>query len=368
MKKNTLVGADVLESSKFFIDEFHDTGIPALNIAMSAQVDGGYSAGSTLISGFSATFKSLFMMGLGKAHLTNFDDSIMIYYDIEFGTNKSAMDFMGLDTSRIIHKPFSTIEDLTHDMVVMLDELTEDDNVVFCIDSLGAANTKKSIADSIDGKNTTDLTEAKMLRKFWSLVNPVLNIKKFPMFAIGQLYDSHDRYSPAVVRGGHAQKYFPNNRWIITKSQEKDGTEFVGNKFTITVEKSRRTKERSKFPITVTFDKGIDKYSALLDIALETGHVIKPKVGWFSKDGGESNLRRKQTSTPEFWNSILEDESFKEAVHKMYILGGTIGTSEENMDEVGEEETPKKKTRVYKVGKKKAKNTDDGEIDLDDLR
>jgi hypothetical protein len=54
----------------------------------------------------------------------------------------------------------------------------------------------------------------------------------------------------------------------------------------------------------------------LLDIALETGHVAKPSVGWFArvnKETGEigDKFRIKDTDTKEFWMPILMDKSFQ---------------------------------------------------------
>lgn len=328
-KVNTLDGSEVLENSKFFVEEFHDTGIPALNIAMSGRPDGGYSKGSTLIGGESATFKSLFCLHMAKCHLDNFDDALFVFFDVEGGLNLNSFRSMGVDMSRVLHKPFSTIEELIHDIVPLLDELTEKDNVVFMVDSIGAANTKKTTIDAASGKDVTDMTKSKAVKRFWNLVNPQLNIKKLSLYAVAQVYDTMEMYSKKVFAGGKANYYAPNNRWLVTKAKEDKlvagKKEKIGSRFTINIEKSRLIKEGSKFPITVTFEKGIDKYSSLLEIALDTGHVEKPKVGWYCKKGEEKNWRKADTSCSEFWDSILADPTFSEDILKRYELGGLEG-------------------------------------------
>jgi hypothetical protein len=97
------------------------------------------------------------------------------------------------------------------------------------------------------------------------------------------------------------------------------------------VEKSRYVKEKSKIPITVSFNGGISRWSGLLDIAIESGHIIKPSNGWFSKvkqDTGEiedKKYREKETDTAEFWESILNDSQFSDFVTKKYgIAYGNI--------------------------------------------
>jgi hypothetical protein len=68
----------------------------------------------------------------------------------------------------------------------------------------------------------------------------------------------------------------------------------------------------------------------LLDIALESGHVVKPTNGWYAKvnqDTGEvgDKKRYNDTQTAEFWNDILSTDSFKTFVRKKYeITYGSI--------------------------------------------
>jgi hypothetical protein len=70
--------------------------------------------------------------------------------------------------------------------------------------------------------------------------------------------------------------YSANQAFIIGKSQEKDGTELAGWNFTLNVEKSRFVREKSKLTFRVLYESGIQKYSGLLDMALEAGLVQKP--------------------------------------------------------------------------------------------
>ncbi len=78
------------------------------------------------------------------------------------------------------------------------------------------------------------------------------------------------------------------------------------------------------------------KWSGLLDIALESGHVSKPSNGWYAKvdrstgEIGEKH-RLNDTETEEFWNDILSDEDFKEYVRKKYEIayGNIMGPDTE---------------------------------------
>lgn len=127
--------------------------------------------------------------------------------------------------------------------------------------------------------------------------------------------------------------YSSNTIFIIGKAQEKENDEIAGYKFTINIDKSRFVKEKSKFPFVVTYEKGVNIYSGLLDIATETGHVVKPKVGWYSRPciPDDKSWRAKATNTGEFWKPIFETTDFREVCTKKYSLGTTQLISEEEI-------------------------------------
>ena len=119
--------------------------------------------------------------------------------------------------------------------------------------------------------------------------------------------------------------YSANTIFIVGRQQEKVGTEIQGYNFILNVEKSRFVKEKSKIPINVTFGGGISQHSALLDIAMVTGHVAKPSNGWYQKvDTETGELIGTKLRTKDVGPMLMEltvDESFKEKVKEMYQLG-----------------------------------------------
>ena len=112
----------------------------------------------------------------------------------------------------------------------------------------------------------------------------------------------------------------------------------MGYNFIVNVEKSRYVKEKSKIPIGVSWEGGVQKYSGLLEVALIGGYVDKPSNGWYQRvdlTTGEvigSKLRLKDTMTADFWEPILETTDFPEFLKKTYKIGynaPTIVNSEE---------------------------------------
>jgi hypothetical protein len=148
-------------------------------------------------------------------------------------------------------------------------------------------------------------------------------------------------FPKAIVSGGTGPYYSADNIFILGRQQEKDGTEIIGYHYIINVEKSRYVKEKSKIPVSVSFDGGISKWSGLLDIALESGHVIKPSNGWYSKVNKETGeiedkkYRIKDTDTRDFWLSIVTSKSFNEFVQNKYAIAhGDIIKDNEILDQM----------------------------------
>jgi len=153
-------------------------------------------------------------------------------------------------------------------------------------------------------------------------------------------HNTMEMYSKAVVGGGTAVMYSANQIFIITKSQEKDGSDLVGWNFTINIEKSRFVREKAKLPFTVKFEGGISKWSGLLEIALDSGHVIKPSNGWYSRVDSltgeieDKKYRLKDTDNKNFWGPILLDKSFNEFIKNNYQISNNALTQGEIDDTI----------------------------------
>ena len=159
------------------------------------------------------------------------------------------------------------------------------------------------------------------------MTTPYLKMKNIPLLAVNHTYKEIGLFPKDVVGGGTGIYYSADNIWIIGRRQQKTGTEVTGYEFVVNIEKSRYVKEKSKIPIAVSWEGGIERFSGLLDVALAGGYVVKPSNGWYqvvNKESGEmigSKLREKDTLTSEFWNPIFADTDFKEFVKSQYSIG-----------------------------------------------
>ena len=333
IKKNSSIKESaILAKSKFFTDkDMISTSVPIINVALSGKLDGGLTPGLTMWAGPSKHFKTAFSLLMAKSYLDKYPESALLFYDSEFGTPQSYFDSFGIDTNRVLHTPLTDIEQLKFDVMQQIKELDRSDKLIIIIDSIGNLASKKEVDDALEGKSVGDMTRAKQIKSLFRMVTPHLSMKDIPMVVVNHTYKTMELYSKDVVGGGTGSYYSADNIFIIGRQQEKEGTEVVGYNFIINVEKSRYVKEKSKIPVTVSFNGGISKWSGLLDIALESGHVIKPSNGWYSKvdketgEIDEKKFREKDTDTKDFWIPILKQKSFQQFVEYKYrVASGSI--------------------------------------------
>jgi RecA/RadA recombinase len=331
--------ANVLSQSAFFAEKDQvPTQIPILNVALSGKIDGGLTSGITVLAGPSKHFKSLAGLILVKAYMDRYKDAVCLFYDSEFGITPEYIAANGIDTSRVLHIPIEHIEQLKFDISKRLEEVKRGDKVIVFMDSVGNLASKKEVEDALDGKSAADMTRAKQLKSLFRIITPHFTTKDIPCVVINHTYMEQSLYPKAIMSGGTGIMYSSDTVIIFGKSQEKDGAELAGWTFTMNIEKSRRVKEKSKLPFTVKFEGGIQRWSGLLDLALESGHVVKPSNGWYSKvdmSTGEvepTKVREKDTNNSNFWLPILKDETFQEWVRNRFQIANGALMQDEELD------------------------------------
>lgn len=328
LKKNSKVaGASVLSQSEFFNEkEITKIDVPMLNVALSGRVDGGLSSGLTVLAGPSKHFKTSFALKMAAAFLDENPEAVMLFYDSEFGSPQSYFTNFSINTDRVLHTPVMNVEELKFDLIGQLENLDKNDKVIIVIDSVGNLASKKELEDAINEKSVADMSRAKALKGLFRMTTPYLTMKNIPLIAINHTYKEIGLFPKDIVSGGTGIYYSADNIWILGRRQNKTGTEVTGYDFIINVEKSRFVKEKSKIPISVSWDGGIERYSGLLDVALAGGFVVKPSNGWYQlvdTESGEvvgSKVRQKDTLEPDFWSGLLSDQRFLDFVQNQYSI------------------------------------------------
>jgi len=349
LKKNCRIKeADVLSESEFYAEkDITSTSVPMINVALSGSIDGGLTSGLTVLAGPSKHFKTSFALLMASAYLKKHKEAVLMFYDSEFGSPQSYFESFGIDTTRVLHVPIKNIEELKFDIVHQLETIERKDKVIIVIDSVGNLASKKELEDALNEKSVADMTRAKSLKGLFRMVTPYLTMKNIPLLAINHTYQTQEMFSKAVVSGGTGITYSADNIWILGRQQDKDGTEIQGYHFIINVEKSRFVKEKSKIPISVSWKGGIEKWSGLLDVALDGGYVIKPKNGWYTainpvtKAELSKSVREAGTMNKEFWEAVFKGTDFATYIKNKYTIGlrDMIDGSSDDFD-CDQEETP----------------------------
>jgi len=328
LKAGSVKTSNILSKSAFFQEKDPiKTELPIVNIAFSGSLNGGLIPGLTVVAGESKSFKTLLGLYCMKAYLEKYKDGVALLYDSEYGITPEYLESYNIDIDRVIHIPIEDVEQLKFDMTKRLNEIDKGDRVYVMIDSIGNLASRKEVEDAENEKSVADMSRAKQLKSLFRIVTPKLTGKDIPCVAVNHTYKEMGLFPKNIVSGGTGIYYSANQIFIISKSQEKDGAELAGWKFTINIEKSRYVKEKSKLPFSVLYDSGIQKWSSLFELALEGGWLTKATVGWYNvvdRETGEilgSKRRLKDIEKDdEFFEGLIADKKFNEFVERKFKL------------------------------------------------
>jgi RecA/RadA recombinase len=346
IKNSTIKDTSLLTESKIYgKKDIITTSVPMVNVALSGSVDGGLTPGLTVLAGPSKHFKSAFSLLMASAYMKQYPDSVLIFYDSEFGTPQTYFESFGIDMQRVIHTPITDIEELKFDIMKQLNEIARNEKVVIVIDSVGNLASKKEVEDAANEKSVADMSRAKSLKSLFRMVTPHLTLKDIPLIVVNHTYKEIGLYPKDIVGGGTGIYYSADTIWILGRQQDKDADGIQGYHFIINVEKSRYVKEKSKIPITVSFEGGIKRWSGMLDLAIEGGYVVKPSNGWYQlvdRTTGEVSGTKMRAADIEgnsaIWKQILSTTDFADWIKKKYTLAsGSLVHHDDDIPEIDDE-------------------------------
>jgi RecA/RadA recombinase len=258
------------------VDSFIDTGSYVFNALLSGSIYGGLASNKiTALAGESATGKTYFLMGIVKNFLDSNPKARVFFFESESAITKQMVLDRGIDTKRMYIFPVTTVQDFRTQTLKVLDMyMALDDSEHFpmflCLDSLGMLSTTKEVEDTADGKETRDMTRAQVLKAAFRVLTLKLGRAKVPMVVTNHTYDVVGSMFPQKeMGGGSGLKYAASSIIYLSKKKEKDGTEVIGSIIHCKNHKSRLTKENKMVDVRLTYDKGLDRYYGLLDLALK---------------------------------------------------------------------------------------------------
>jgi RecA/RadA recombinase len=269
-----------------------DTGSYVLNALVSGSIYGGASSNSvTALAGVQASGKSFIVLSTVKTFLDKHEDGSVVFFESEGAINRQMMVERGIDADRVFIVPVVTIQDFRTQALKVLGKYEEEKPrppLMFVLDSLGMLSTNKELSDITDGKDTRDMTRAQMVRAAFRVLTLKLSMLGVPMFITNHTYDSVGGMFPEkVVSGGGGLLFASSTIIMLSKKKEKEGAEVVGNIIHCKTYKSRLSKENQMVDIRLYYDRGLDRYYGLLEIAEKHGVIEKMGTRYIMPDGSK---------------------------------------------------------------------------------
>jgi len=310
------------------VTSFIDTGSYSFNALLSGSIYGGLPGNKiTAIAGEAATGKTFFALGICKNFLDKDKEAGVIYFESESAVSKDIIKNRGVDITRMVIVPVATVQEFRNQSIKILDKYLEQPEdkrkpIMFVLDSLGMLSTTKEMEDTAEGKETRDMTRSQIVKSTFRVLTLKLGKAKVPMIMTNHTYDVIGSMFPQKeMGGGSGLKYAASSIIYLGKRKEKDGdNEVIGNIIHCKNYKSRLTKENAQIDVRLTYNKGLDRYYGLLDIAEEEGIFKKVSTRYELPDGTKV-FGKSINDEPEkyFTKEILK--KIDEATRKKFLYG-----------------------------------------------
>lgn len=202
-KEYASLASDIVENESYV-----DTGSYVLNALVSGSIFGGVSQNKICgLAAPEACGKTFIAISVVKNFLEKNPEGFCLYFDTESAITKKMLLERGLDISRVIIINVVTIEEFRTKALKAVDKymkITEDERrpCIFVLDSLGMLSTNKEINDTLDEKDTRDMTKAQLTKGAFRMLTLKLGQANIPMIVNNHLYDSMSMYSPKEMAGG----------------------------------------------------------------------------------------------------------------------------------------------------------------------
>ena len=244
----------------------------------------------------------------------------------------------GIDADRMVILPVTTVQEFRTQSLKVLDSYINQDASIrrplfLALDSLGMLSTTKEVEDTAEGKETRDMTRAQVLKAAFRVLTLKLGKAKVPMVVTNHTYDVVGSMFPTKeMGGGSGLKYAASSIIYLSKKKEKDGTEVVGNIIHCKNFKSRLTVENKMVDVRLTYNKGLDRYYGLLELA-EKYNVFKKISTRYELPDGSKQYGKTILNDPKKYFTQDVMDILEECAKKEFRYGGQERITEQDISE-----------------------------------
>ena len=322
------------------VESFIDTGSYAFNALLSGSIYGGLPGNRiTAIAGEAATGKTFFALGICKHFLDKDKDAGVIYFESENAVSKDMLEQRGIDSSRVVIMPVATVQEFRTQSIKIIDKYLEQETdkrkpIMFVLDSLGMLSTTKEMEDTAEGKETRDMTRAQIVKAAFRVLTLKLGKAKVPLIITNHTYDVVGSMFPKKeMGGGSGLKYAASSIVYLSRRKEKDGTEIIGNIIHCKNYKSRLTRENALVDVRLTYDKGLDRYYGLLDLALKYNIFKQVSTRIELPDGSKAFGKTINNDPAKYFTKDILKQIDEVACKKEFKYGDVIEIPQETQDD-----------------------------------
>jgi RecA/RadA recombinase len=267
------------------------------------MLNGGFPKGKVVaLAGEKGTGKTFILLNSLRNYLNSNPKAEVIFFESEGALTKELLINRGIDVSRVAIIPISTVEELRHQSLLVLDELEnvwnatgEYPEVVMCLDSLGMLGTEFEQNTSRTNDNKADMGKrAQLIKSVFRNITLKLSLLQISMIITNHTYKGMGKYDPTKMGGGQGLEFAASIIIFLNKTavREEKATgkgkdkikHLIGNDITFIVHKGRMTIEGSRAILGLDFKKGINQYAGILSLFISAGIFVK-KGAWISYNG-----------------------------------------------------------------------------------
>lgn len=305
------------------VTEWHDTGCLVLNSIISGSLYKGVPQGR--ITGFAGPSMA------GKTYIINKilagaqrDGLIPVIFDTEAAVDEGSVRGVGLDPEKVKYVPVQTVEETRNQIVKFLDSIIEakqQGKFIISIDSLGNLASQKEINDIESGKTAVDMgTRAKGLKSMMRTLTFKAAEANTTILFSNHTYDDPAAMFPSLVKnqsGGKGPVYLASVLVQLAKKDERhdknnesdqmiaEAKTYSGTTLRALTVKNRFVPPFLEAEMYLNFKTGLDKYSGLLNIAVNHGAIIQTGSTYQLPDGKKLGYYKSWRDNEEVWEKVL---------------------------------------------------------------
>lgn len=336
------------------VDGWIDTGSMVLNGLVSGSLFGGIPKSRvTMLAGPSMTGKSFIVQKILAS--AQKEGAIPVIFDSENAIDAQGAQALGLDPTKVKYVPSFSIEECRNQIFTMLTKAKEKNltgKFIIAIDSLGNMESELQIGRMEKSNTSSDMgSRAKAVKSLLRTCTQLAAVTKTTILVTNHIYDDPSAMFPSLVKempGGRAAVYLPSVTIQLARKPMKEDKDLgdnlaVGQKnysgvvLRALTAKNRFVKQYLEGEMYLSFEKGLNKYYGLLELATGFGVIVQTGSTYTLPDGKKLGYYSKWKNDHDLWNDVIIP-GIEDKIKVEWKYSNNQNDAEDMPDEVDSEE------------------------------